>query len=170
MVRNEAKTIGIIRNGLLQSYPGSFYTKIPDQGALLKFGIERPFDILHTYNGTTTAIEAKCAKHPAVFKLSSVKTHQIDNLLSMANNQSTALVAIHLWMPSKLSYIHFLDIYDFLYWKEHSYSDSIKWNKFDDNPNISFSLDVKSKRIVNQESQKQKRIQYIDFSKTYIHI
>lgn len=162
----ETTTNTIIKHSLERQYKGGFYTKIPDItpfGSNSYFNVQRPFDIIFYYQGMTLAIESKAIRDNGRFEFKSVKDHQVRELLSIAENNGNAYIAVHFFEARVINRIYFIDIYDFLYWSSTSNKKSVSRNEFNSSGYISFYRDVKSEKTENGS-----RKQFINLKGTYI--
>lgn len=145
----ELNTHQIIKNSLALEYPDAFYYKPTDvgfQGRQSRFMVQRPFDIMMLWQGQFLAIEAKLLKNELSFSFDSVKEHQLENLICVDHNAGYAYIAIHIWKPREISRIFFVEINDFLHWKE-TVEGRIKWHELESNLHVSLSLDVTNNLI-----------------------
>lgn len=135
----EIQTHSIIRNSLPLEYSDGWYYKPSDVGmdgsGKSRFMIQRPFDILYYWKNDLLAIEAKLLKDGKRFDFNTVKEHQLNNLLQVDKNGGYSYIAIHLWRASKFSKIFFIEINDFLHWKEESES-NVTWEEMETNYHV----------------------------------
>jgi len=152
-MKPESTSVQIIRNSLLEYYPGGFYYKIPDIGVPTKKGrfmLKRPFDLLYFWNGNFLAIEVKTIKNKNKFYLNSVKEHQLKALQKIYENQGNSYIVLHIW-NKKNSKIYFINTIDYEFFIEYLET-SIDVKEIDNLHVAEFSAIVKNGRINLEKS------------------
>lgn len=153
-VKLETKTNTIIKNSLLKYYSGGYFKKIPDPGMVgfgqNRFTPPRGIDIIYYWQSMMVGIESKAFHNKNRFIFSSVSDLQIEELYTIAMNNGNAWIAINVFEPRVINRIYFIDIFDFMHWRETSKTKSVNSNLININPHISFYLDV-SKQLINLE-------------------
>ena len=145
-MREESKTVQIIRRSLLHYYPNGFYYKIPDIGVpskKVRFMLKRPFDLIYIWKEKVLAIEAKTITKNR-FNLGSVKDHQLKSLYSVFINGGSSYVVIHV-KNNNINKMYFINITEYKYLSEME--EVVDAYYFEDNPIVEFEAEVIKGRI-----------------------
>jgi hypothetical protein len=91
---NESDICTIIKNSFIAN--GDFAYKIPDPSSVYTMTIQRPFDIIATFEGKPIYMEVKYMNKLQSFNLSHIQDHQIQALTLLQKKVPTALCCIAL--------------------------------------------------------------------------
>ncbi len=159
---NESRSVQILKNSLEYFYPNGEWIKIPDVGGFgknMRFMVERKYDAQYSYNGNRACFEVKAMGNNN-FYFTDVKDHQIDNLIKALKTGANCYIVINLYIAHEVDRFYFIDIDDFLHWRETKDNNTIKDIELENDFHVAFRLDAK--RINNSKTK------LINLEKTYI--